>query len=209
MSEQVDSVTALTQSVAVPGIFIEHRLIAKGDEGALFAEEALHLAHATSSVRRQSGAARIAARALLRKLNCNRAAITNAPNGAPVWPLGFVGSLAHDERVAVAAVARKIDFAGIGIDVEPAIDLPSDLIELVASPKERSRYGRSILSSRRLFVAKEAVYKAVSTLDQVFLDFHDIDVDLERQTAFVIYGRSVAVKVSMGQHVMALAFVES
>ena len=46
--------------------------------------------------------------------------VTKAPSGAPLWPRGIVGSLAHDRAVAVAAVARAADISCLGIDIEPA-----------------------------------------------------------------------------------------
>ncbi len=157
-------------------------------------------------MRRQSGAARVVARRLLSSLNYNDVAITKTSFGAPVWPAGIVGSLAHEERVAVAAVARKADFLAIGVDIEPSEELPDNLVEIIATTAEQSLYGQSFLRSRQLFAAKEAVYKAIYPLDQHFLDFHDIEVHLEQQVARVSYGRTVAVKVSSGSHVIALAF---
>jgi 4'-phosphopantetheinyl transferase EntD len=205
----VDPIAVLTKSLAEPAIFIEHRLIANGDEEALLPEEAIYFRNAISKVRRESGAARIAARALLGRLNYSDVAITKTPFGAPVWPPGIVGSLAHDERVAIAAVARKTEFLAVGIDIEPADDLPEGLAELIATPAEQSRYGHSFLRGRQLFAAKEAVYKAVHPLDKVFLDFHDIEVNLERRMASISYGRTVSVNVSTAHHVIALAFLKN
>jgi len=160
-------------------------------------------------VRRQSGAARIVARRLLSRLNYNDVAITKTSYGAPVWPAGIVGSLAHEERVALAAVARETDFLALGVDIEPAEELPDNLAEIIATPAERSRYGQPFLRGRELFAAKEAVYKAVYPLDRQFLDFHDIEVELEQRVARVSYGRTATVKVSAGSHVIALAFLRT
>lgn len=198
--------------IAAPGVLIGHRLIAAGDEQALLAAEAGCFGKASLQARRQSGSARIAARALLSRLGAPDAAIAKAPSGAPLWPAGFVGSLAHDEGVALAAVARAADFASVGIDIEPDADLPDELVDLVATPAERACYDAALLRGRALFVAKEAVFKAVHPLDGVFLDFHDIEVDLDGGIARLRSGRAVAVRVaafSGGGHVAALAFIRT
>jgi len=213
MSASTDPLAALMASLAEPGLLIGHRVIAPGDEQALLPNEAAHFRNAIAKVRRQSGAARIAARALLQCLNhpdlARDVAIAKARSGAPVWPSGITGSLAHDEQVAIAAVARTTNFLALGIDIEPAEDLPGDLVDVVATPAEQSRYPHSLLHSRQLFAAKEAVYKAVHPLDQIFLDFHDIDVNLEQQTAHVRYGRTLHVKVMSASHVVALASIKA
>ena len=108
--------------------------------------------------------------------------------GAPIWPAGVVGSLAHDEEIAVAAVGLRRDFASIGIDVEPAGALPADMFALVATPRERRMIDDDPVKAKLLFAAKEAVYKAVYPLDRVFLEFGDIEIDLATGTATTRHG---------------------
>ena len=43
----------------------------------------------------------------------------------------------------------------------------------------------SVYGGRLLFVAKEAVFKAVADLDQIFLDHHDVDVDFTKHEAVI------------------------
>src|SRR5262249_59963041 len=83
---------------------VGHRLISPGDEDALWPEEIPPLASSVDKVRRASGAARIVARQLLRRLGQPECALPRGSGGAPRWPTGIVGSLAHDSSVAVAAV---------------------------------------------------------------------------------------------------------
>lgn len=201
------SVLELIEAIAEPSVLIGHRFITSGDEYALRPAEAVHFQTAVPKVRRQSGAARIVARQLLGKLGFEDVTIAKTSFGAPVWPLGICGSLAHEEKVAVAAVASSADYLALGVDIEPAANLPDELVDVIATSAERSLYTPSLLRGRQLFAAKEAVYKALFPLDRRFLDFHDIEVDLARQTARVSYGRTVAVKVSTGSHVIALAFM--
>ncbi|MET0471606.1 MAG: 4'-phosphopantetheinyl transferase superfamily protein, partial [Xanthobacteraceae bacterium] len=156
-------------TLALPGVAVGHRLISPGDEHALLKEEAPALAASVVKVRRASGAARIVARQLLAQLGYANCALPKGPTGAPVWPAGIVGSLAHDSRVAVAAVGMRADVGALGIDVEPAECLPSELLDLVVTPQERLNLDDDVYRGRLLFVAKEAVYKAVHPLDQTFL----------------------------------------
>ena len=209
MSPPINLLSAMTARLAEPGLSIGHRIIAEGDEDALLTREAPLFQQASLQAKRQSGAARLVARRLLAGYGQDGAMIGRAASGAPLWPAGIVGSLAHDSGVAVAAVALSSDFAGVGIDVEPAENLPGEMVDLVATPSERSRYAASLLQSRVLFVSKEAVYKATHPLDGVFLDFHDIEIDLDRQVAVVRGARTVRVRVGVSSHVVALAFVKA
>jgi 4'-phosphopantetheinyl transferase EntD len=197
-------------TLSVPGVTIGHRLISPGDEHALLQDEAPAFAASVVKVRRASGAARIVARQLLTQLGHPHCALPKGPAGAPIWPAGLVGSLAHDARVAVAAVAMRADAAALGVDVEPAEFLPAELLDLVATPKERLNLGDDPYRGRLLFVAKEAVYKAVHPLDQTFLEHHDVEINLAERKATVRNGRVVELRLSMSaHHLVALAFLRA
>jgi 4'-phosphopantetheinyl transferase EntD len=194
-------------ALAVPGVIIGHRLISPGDEHALLPQEAPSFASSVVKVRRASGAARMVARQLLARLGYPECPIPRGPAGAPIWPDGVVGSLAHDARVAVAAIGLRRDLAAIGIDVEPAEVLPPELIDMVTTPRERLTVGDDPYKGRLLFVAKEAVYKAVYPLDQTFLDHHDVEIDFAAGKAVVRHGRVVDLRFSVSTHLVALAFL--
>jgi 4'-phosphopantetheinyl transferase EntD len=191
-----------------PGVLIDHRLISEGDEDALFPAETLALGASVLKVRRQSGAARIAARRILRELGVHDAPVPRSKSGAPIWPTGFVGSIAHDDRIAVAAVASTVRFLGLGVDIEPAERLPPELVEMIATSSEREQYAANIVQSRLLFVIKEAVYKATNPLDGIFLNFHDIAVDLTTNQATILNMRKVNFAVCTAPYVVALAYLE-
>src|ERR1700726_1566583 len=194
-------------ALAPPGILIGHRLITVGDEHALLAEEAGAFERSAVHVRRASGAARIVARALLHRLGHEMTALPKSPGGAPIWPKGVLGSLAHDSRVAVAAVGASENLEGVGIDVEPAEILPADLLHLVTTPRERARMNLVPFRGRLFFVAKEAAYKAVYPLDHAFLGHHDVEVDLANQQATLRNGRVVELRFCISTHLVALAFL--
>jgi 4'-phosphopantetheinyl transferase EntD len=194
-------------ALAVPGIMIGHRLISPGDEDALLPEETPAFASSVLKVRRASGAARIVARQLLKRLGQPECALPRASGGAPAWPAGIIGSLAHDSRVAVAAVGMCAEVGAVGIDVEPAELLPAELLDLVATPQERQRIADDPYHGRLLFVAKEAVYKAVYPLDQIFLDHQDVQISFAERKAVVRNGRVVELRFCIATHLVALAFL--
>src|SRR5205085_4587465 len=84
------------EAMSVPGILVDHRLIAEGDELALLPAEMATFAGSVLKVRRASGAARIVARTLLSRFGHAPQVIAKSTAGMPVWPEGIVGSLAHD-----------------------------------------------------------------------------------------------------------------
>jgi 4'-phosphopantetheinyl transferase EntD len=194
-------------ALALPGLSIGHRLISPGDEHALLDAEAASIASSVAAVRRASGAARIVARRLLAPFGYADFALRRGASGEPLWPAGITGSLAHDDTVAVAAVGQQSDVGALGIDIEPAVPLPLDMLALVASPEELPRLADEPLQGRLLFAAKEAVYKACYPLDRVFLEFHDIEVDLAGCKAVTKTGRVVALRYRISSHILVLAQV--
>lgn len=200
-----DLLTPAIERLAVPGILIGHRRIVAGDERALLPEKAI--ASGRTKSRRASGAARIVARELLARAGYGICAVPKLPSGAPSWPAEMVGSLAHDSDIAVAAIAPRRSYANIGIDVEPAEALPFELLNVIATPLERSVLASYRFGGRLLFAAKEAVYKAVGTLDQVFLNHQDVEIDFLRRQALVRNGRTVELRFCISTHLLVLAFV--
>jgi len=208
MAAQLDrSLEAAIGALSLPGVAIGHRIISAGDEDALLPEEATAFAESVVGVRRASGAARIVARRLLAEVGHPGCAVPKAASGAPIWPQGIVGSISHDSRVAIAAVATRRDYAALGIDIEPAEALPAELLDLVATPHERRKIADAPYGGRLLFAAKEAVYKAVYPIEQRFLDHHDVTVDLAHQRATVRDGLSVDLRFCIAAHLVVVAFL--
>ena len=192
-------------ALAPPGLLIGHRLISPGDEDALLDDEAASIASPVPAARRASGAARIVARHLLAQLGHAGVRLPKGASGEPIWPAGIAGSIAHDDTIAVAAVGRKRDVGSVGIDIEPAVLLPPDMLELIATPQELHKIADDPLRGKLLFAAKEAVYKAVYPLDRVFLEFRDIEVDLAGRKAVTRTGRVVALRYCLSSHLVVLA----
>lgn len=198
---------AAIAALAPPGILIGHRMIAPGDEFTLMPQERSAFATSVAKVQRASGAARLVARDLLARLGYAGIALPKSASGAPHWPDMIVGSLAHDDRVAIAAVARRQDIAALGVDTEPAEPLPDGLLEIVTTPRERSNLEHDPFGGRLHFVIKEAVYKAVHPLDGIFLEHHDVQIDFARRKATVRGTRAIDFRCSIASHLLALAYV--
>jgi 4'-phosphopantetheinyl transferase EntD len=203
----VAELQAILDRLAPAGVRATCRRIGHDDAARLLDAEAAVLTTTVPAARRASGAARTAARQLLAHLGGSGAPILRTPAGAPVWPAGFVGSLAHDDTVAVAAVGRSAAAAGLGIDVEPAEPLPADVADLVVHPRDVVADPADPLSSRLVFVAKEAVYKAVHPLCGLVLDWPDITVDLAAGRAVTVTGHVAELFVTRAPRLVALARV--
>lgn len=104
----------------------------------------------------------------LRQLGVIAPALPKNEWGAPLWPLGILGSITHESGVCAAAVSRGPSIRGIGIDL---FDLrhASDILEiapLVLASEEMALMERStdaIAFVQRCFCLKEAVVKAISS----------------------------------------------
>lgn len=195
-------------ALAVPGLLFGHRMISQGDELALLREEMASLSYLAIERRRASGAARRVARELMNSMGFADLPIPRSTFGAPIWPAGVVGSMAHDDRIAVAAVGLGRDLDAVGIDIEPVTPLPPDMLDLIATPRERHAIADNPLGSKLLFAIKEAVYKAAYPLDHKFLDFHDIDVDLAGRFATNRAGRTFALHWYVFTRVLVVATVQ-
>ena len=135
-------------------------------------------------------------------------AIGRGPAGDPLWPAGFAGSLAHDDEMAVAAIARKADIPSLGIDVEPAEPLPDEIAALAVMPGDVLAGVDPRLATRLLFSAKEAVYKAAYPLDRVVLGYEHIGIDLARGKAMTASARRMRISFCLLPRIVVLAIAE-
>lgn len=146
----------------------------------LFPEEAELIAGATAARQEEFRTARYCARRALADIGYPEAAIPQGPHREPIWPAGSVGSITHCEGYRAAVVARITQFSGIGIDAEPQCQLPDDVLEMVATERERSWLSSSDSppagGARLLFSAKESVFKAWFPMTRHWLDFKDVEI---------------------------------
>jgi enterobactin synthetase component D len=122
--------------------------------------------------------------------------IDRAPDGAPLWPRGYVGSISHTDAYALAIVAPTTHVRSLGVDCERVIT--DDEVEGIAraaipeieqvSVQERARHPISPAALVTLaFSAKESLYKCLRPLVGAYFDFTDahvvrVDVGARRLT---------------------------
>lgn len=144
------------------------------DEGLPWPEE---LARSVPARQAEFFHGRLAARAALHSLGAPDTAVGRGPDRAPQWPQGFVGSLSHTRRWAVAWVGRRAepagepvgDDVGLGVDLEGPLDAAAQATvraqALDADEAERLLDGAPdadhALRLTVAFSAKEALFKAV------------------------------------------------
>lgn len=146
---------------ALPGVDLMAGPLALFTGAAWTGEENLHL---------NSLAARHAARELLRAARYPPAAIARRENGAPVFPPGLCGSLAHSAQACAAALSASA--RAVGVDLEPDVPLPADARDYALIPAERS--GDALAR----FCAKECVHKALNPLSGAWLEFDEVEIAL-------------------------------
>ncbi|MCT9009547.1 4'-phosphopantetheinyl transferase family protein [Streptomyces rhizosphaerihabitans] len=159
-------------------------------EGAtLYPEELAVLTRAVGKRRREFTTVRVCARRAMEKLGVAPGPVLPGERGAPQWPEGVIGSMTHCEGYGAAALARATDLASLGIDAEPHLALPEDVLDAVALPGESGRLDRlgarapAVHWDRLLFSAKESVYKAWFPLTGKWLDFSGADIDISLDEA--------------------------
>lgn len=191
-----------------PNIRLGTRLIEESDSEALLPLEIMSLGKVASKVRSQSGAARIVARELLQEFGWANISLQKSSGGCPIWPRGITGSLAHHDVVAAAAVAQAPCVTALGIDIEPNEPLPDELIDMIATGYERKLYDRYFLSTRKLFVIKEAVYKAYYCINPRFVEFHEIEIELESRIGRVKgFNREINIDLILKNDVIGVAYI--
>jgi 4'-phosphopantetheinyl transferase EntD len=126
-------------------------------------------------------AGRTAARRVLQALNLPPQSLPMAPDRAAVWPDGIAGSIAHAAGCAVAVARRG---APLGVDIEDATGLPPDLWPIICRPVELQRLDQQTRGEavKRIFCAKEAVFKAQDPATRVLFGHETLEVTLAETT---------------------------
>nr|WP_246256743.1 4'-phosphopantetheinyl transferase superfamily protein [Isoptericola halotolerans] len=150
------------------------------------AERAL-VADAVPVRRAQFASARRCARAALRDLGRPAAPVLHDLRRRPRWPAGVVGSMSHGTGVAAAVVGSAAAWQGVGIDVEAAVPLPDDVVDMLLTPQERRRlhgWARpEAPGTTVVFSVKESAFKIFSPLTDGWLDPDDVDVRVAAEGA--------------------------
>jgi 4'-phosphopantetheinyl transferase EntD len=186
-----------------------------GDRHAtgLYAAEEHYIRRAVDKRRREFATVRWCARAALARLGIPPGALLPGPNGAPTWPNGVTGSMTHCAGYRSAAVALTERVASIGIDAEPDLPVPDDVLATIALPSElrwcrettagEAPTEQPVCRGRLLFTAKEAIFKAWYPLTHRWLDFTAAEVTLNgtfvRGSGGTLQGRLLVPGPSVGR----------
>jgi 4'-phosphopantetheinyl transferase EntD len=166
-------------------------VVKRGDrngKGLLHPEEELLVSpRAAAKRRREFLLGRTAAHGAIRSLlGDSPHPVRKGASGEPLWPEGLVGSITHSGDTAAAAVGRRREAEGIGIDLEDLSKRVSFQISRKVCTEKELRWvqgtedpGEKNLRLRMLFSAKESVYKALFPAGRIFLGFQDAELAWE------------------------------
>lgn len=143
--------------------------------------EAAHLARAIAKRRQEFAAGRAMAREAMHRLT---GAPVNQPilvgqDRAPIWPVGWQGSISHKSTLCMAVVGRSGGL--LGLDVEEDVPLAPDLIPTICSDAEIAHIAGTEegFLAKLIFSAKEAAYKAQYPLTRMVFGFHRLEMRLD------------------------------
>lgn len=143
------------------------------------------VARAVAKRRREFAAGRMCARRAMAELGQGVISIPQGSDRAPQWPEGFVGSISHTDTWCAAAVARTADgVRALGIDVEPAEPIDTDLLRIICLAEERAFIearpaGEQGMLARLVFSAKEAAFKCQYAVSRTMLSYHAMHVRVD------------------------------
>jgi 4'-phosphopantetheinyl transferase EntD len=156
--------------------------------------EARQVEHAVVARRLEFAAGRHCARRALLRLGIEGYSLLNGPDRAPIWPAGIVGSITHAGRApdgthcayCAVVVARSASVRALGIDVEDDAPLDADVVRLVTTMGER-QFVESVEGPERsifaklIFSAKECFFKAQYSVTRRFLEFDDVEIEVDTE----------------------------
>lgn len=149
----------------------------------LLAEEATAATHFSRKRLAEFSLGRACAREILAALGYAEFPLRVGDARQPLWPPGLTGSISHAGDMAICAIAPVQDIAGIGIDIETVTHESFDLLEMVASSRERAAMTAMPADfhylPKLLFSAKESVFKCQFPLTRQWLEFQDVSLALD------------------------------
>jgi 4'-phosphopantetheinyl transferase EntD len=148
----------------------------------LFADERAHIASSVAKRRAEFGTARVCARKALSLLGVPAMSLVPYADRSPRWPAHVVGSISHTKNYCAVAVANSAHVQSLGLDVEEDRTLDQAIVEAICTANERRALSFHSALQRDAVVyfgAKEAFYKCQYPLTRTFLDFQDVELELD------------------------------
>jgi 4'-phosphopantetheinyl transferase EntD len=152
----------------------------------LYPQELCAVARAVIKRQHEFATGRALARLALAQLGYARMPIPVGPQRRPIWPAGTTGSLSHCRGLCAAVVARTPHTQALGLDLEWTPDVSEEIMSTITTPTEVARNRNEIPEEELpgcLFSIREAVFKAYNPLTESFLDFKDVEVELDVSTS--------------------------
>lgn len=140
------------------------------------------IARAVPHRRIEFAAGRAAARAAMRQAGLAPASIPMAADRSPRWPGGVAGSITHSEDMALAVAAPLTVAGALGLDAEPDMALPDDLLAEICDDAECrwiSGQTEPLRWARLIFVAKEAAFKCQYPASGALFGFDAMRVEVD------------------------------
>ncbi|MBL8507962.1 4'-phosphopantetheinyl transferase family protein [Chitinimonas sp. JJ19] len=153
---------------------------------------------------------RLAAAHALAAQGVDPAPIPIGPSREPLWPLGVVGSISHNDEYAAAMVLDGRRYGGVGIDIERTVsaDMQPALLATAVSAAEL-RYLETLTSELPLatlltivFSAKESLFKGAFRQVGRFFDFdaaHLSCLDVQQGRLTLVLQETLSVYLGAGR----------
>ena len=169
-----DTTLLSTSTIAVK--LVEEKKDFLTEEKVLLEETSLIKAKWSPVKQRTFIMGRIAAHNAVRTLGLEDIPILRGRYGIPIWGKGAVGSISHKDTIAVAIVGKSDVYQSVGIDIEERnFLLAKEEYSLFCTEEEIKSIEEGVLSGVVIFSRKEAILKALSTIDTNMYTLKDID----------------------------------
>ncbi|QGU07659.1 4'-phosphopantetheinyl transferase Npt [Corynebacterium occultum] len=151
------------------------------------------VSHSVDIRKSEFGDARWCAHQALRDLGYDKGQpILRGERGVPLWPDEVCGSMTHTRGFRAAVVAPRLLVRAMGLDAEPADELPPEVLGSIAREGELAQLERLAANGvtapdRLLFCAKEATYKAWFPMTHRWLGFEQAEIDIREDGTFISY----------------------
>ena len=150
----------------------------------LYPEEIAYIQRAVPKRRAEFATGRVLARKAFAAMGIPSVPLPPLANRAPAWPSGIVGSVSHTDGYCAVVVGRMPPLRSIGLDVETLRLLDASVTALILTDREQARLRDQPRERRNdlallIFSCKEAYYKCQHPISGGFLDFRDVELELD------------------------------
>lgn len=179
------------------------RMVSIFPEKALHPKEEVFVANAVANRRSEFSAGRYCARELMSQIGLHSLPILVGSKGEPLWGDLVVGSITHDNSIAIAVVSSDPQVDKLGIDlIELNHQLSTGATQLIVGSLELDCVARIIerydcfqtedITVNPLllaFSAKESAIKAISPLLDYYIDFREMTIGSQGRVIKVNYSK--------------------